>query len=334
MATLPMRGTSLIGLLVALTSIAHLLQGCGANVEKTVDKTIVDSSIKNTLYFDLDETPRISAALVVSPSSVQPELRMAVLPFSTRRIADVTSNLLTTWGSHEGITLITYIAAPSLPSIAVIPIGPIFDTAEDSDFTRTDLQGSLYFMSSGLKRRFFYQWPQANNRSPDSWNRLRKIGQTSIDSVLIKLPTKAEVFERGGSSLAPLIERVAQSGRLKIYPHTKPNASVLSAIDITYQVPPTKNQGLVFEYTLKLFGALVVPLISLLLLSSDKVKAKRFRIVVLVIGITLEAVILVGLLWWAFNVQSVAGMAAMLDLGLVVIGAGLTVLLTLVKGDG
>ena len=330
---LTMRSLSLIGT-VALALVVQVLQGCGAKIEKSVDKAIVDASIDSALYFDLEESPNVSAALVVRSNSNQAELRAAVLPFSTSPLADGDHSLLATWGSHEGITLITYVAAPSLPATAMIPVKPIYESGQESDFLRTDLQGSLYFMNSGLKRRFLYQWPQPKNLSTDSWKKLGAIAHSSIDSVLIKLPKEAEIFERSVSSLAPVVERDAPTGRLKVYPHTKPDSAALSPIDIAYQVPPTKLQNQIFEYTLKLFGALVVPLVSLFLLTSDKVKAKRTRLVVLIVGIALETGILVGLLWWAFTVQSVAGLGAILDIGLVVVGAALTVLLTFVKGEG
>lgn len=318
----------------ALLALAvQVLQGCGESIERSVDKAIIDTSIGSALYFDLEESPNISSALIVRSNSDQPELRTAVLPFSTSPLADGDHSLLTTWGVHEGITLITYVAAPSLPATAIIPIKPIDESGQESDFLRTDLQGALYFMNSGLKRRFVYQWPQLKNLNTDSWKKLGVIPKNPIDSVLIKLPKEAEIFERGASSLAPVVERDAPTGKIKVYPHTKPNSVALSPIDITYQVPPTKLQNQIFEYTLKLFGALVVPLVSLFLLTSDKVKARRTRLGVLIVGIILEVGILAGLLLWAFKVQSVAGLGAILDVGLVVIGAVLTVLLAFVKGE-
>lgn len=327
-----MRGLSYIGAL-ALALLMLTLQGCGEKIEKSVDKAIVDASIDNALYFDLDESPNVSAVLVVRSNSSHAELRAAVLPFSTGQPSEGGQGLLTTWGTHEGVTLITYVTAPSMPLIAMITLKPIFDSGQESDFVRTDLQGSLYFLSSGLKRRFLYQWPQANNRSSDTWMKLGTIVQTSVDSVLIKLPKEADIFERRASSLEPVVEREVPSGKLKVYPHTKPNTAALNPIDIVYQVPPTKLQNQIFEYALKLFGALIVPLLAFFLLTSDKVKAKRTRICVLVVGMTLETGILVGLLWWAFKMQSVVGLSSILDLGLVVIGAVLTGLLAFVKGE-
>ena len=317
----------------AFALLAPALPGCGAKIEKSADKSSVDATISSALYFDLEEAPTVSASLIVRSNSSQAELKAVVLPFATSRYGEADHDLLTTWGSRDGITLITYVAAPSMPTRAMIELKPVFEPGQESDFLRPDLQGSLYFMSSGLKRRFLYQWPQAQNLNSDSWKKLGPIAQSAIESVLIKLPKEAEVFERGAETLAAHVEQETLTGRLKIYPHTKPNGAALSPIDITYQVQPTKLQNQIFEYALKLFGALVVPLVSLALLTSHKVKAKRTRSAVLVFGMALEAVILFGLLWWAFKVQSVVGIGAILEIGLVGIGAALTIVVAFVKGE-
>src|SRR5439155_12017181 len=121
-----------------------------------------------------------------------------------------------------------------------------------------------------------------------------------IESVIVRLPAAAEVFERSIASMAPVVETEVQGGKLKLYAHPRAGEATVSTIDLVYQVPPTSFQNSVVEYGLKLFAVLLVPLVSLAALTSAKVKAPRARRGLLVAGFSLQAAILGGILWWAF----------------------------------
>ena len=86
-----------------------------------------------------------------------------------------------------------------------------------------------------------------------------------------------------------------------------------------------------FEYVLKLFVVLMVPLISLALLTSDKVTAPIARRRILLAGAVVQALLLIGLLWWSFHVQSVTGLGSIFEIVLALVGIGCTLALKAVK---
>ena len=317
---------------LTVTSMLLFVVGCARNPERVIDKALMDSSIQSALYFDLGEAAQISAAIIIPSNAPQPELRAIMVPFATRATDDA-SELLSAWGSRNGTTLITYIAGPSMPSVSAIRITPIFESAEENDFANKDLHGSLYYMESGLKRRFVYRWPSADDIKFSELKTLARLPRISIDSVFVKLPNGAEIFEQSRGALSPSSEKETPTGRFRIYPQKISDSPVIPPIDISYQVPPTKLQEQIFEYALKLFAAILVPVVGLAILSSDKVKAKRTRMIVLWVGMIAEAFILIGMLVWAFHVQSVSGLGAIFEVTLAVVAAVFTVLLARIKGE-
>lgn len=78
---------------------------------------------------------------------------------------------------------------------------------------------------------------------------------------------------------------------------------------------------------------MLVPLVGWITLTSDKVKAKKARAVSIWSGVTVEVLILGLMLWWAFKVQSVEGLGALRDIGVVVGGVVLTILTVRIKGE-
>jgi hypothetical protein len=78
---------------------------------------------------------------------------------------------------------------------------------------------------------------------------------------------------------------------------------------------------------------ILVPIVGSLILSSDKVQAKRLRKIVILVGISIEVVVLVGMLFWAFYVRSVAGLGALFEVSLTLIGAILIYVMAKIKGD-
>lgn len=316
---------------MALLALVCLVAGCEQPSVRHVDKTVIEAVVPPALYFDLEERPTIAAAVVIPANAPKTELRLVVLPFASDT-TEPSADVLSTWGTHAGVTALTYVAGPTTPASVVLPLKPRFDGGQEGDFTRTDLRGSLYFMSAGLKRRLVYSWPPPSIES-EALRRLKQIPQTTIESVVVKLPADAEIFERGDRALAPVVEKFLQIGRVKIYPFLSASDKVALPLDITYQIPPTKLQNQIFEYGLKLFGALLVPIVSAFLLTSSKAKSPRLRATVLAVGIPVEILVLGGMLWWAFYIKSVAGLGAILDLSLALIAAVATTLLAFIKGE-
>jgi hypothetical protein len=255
-----------------------------------------------------------------------------VLPFATEFLA-YKGDLATSWGSHEGSTMLTYVAVPGMSATTVVPLKPVFDSAPDADFTRNDLRGSLYFLSSGLKRRFMFQGPTPSLESSAQWKALVSVATVNIDAVLLRFPQGAELLESDSSKRIPTSSRDTASGRMKVFAHANAPVASLKPLDVTYLVPPTQQQRQITDYGLKLFGVLLVPLVGWIVLTSDKVKAKKTRAIAICSGVAVEVLILGGLLWWAFKVQSVEGLGALLEIGVVVVGVVLTIVTVRIKGE-
>jgi len=255
-----------------------------------------------------------------------------VLPFATEPLP-YPGDLTTSWGSREGATMLTYVATPGTSATTVVPLKPIFESAPDTDFTRNDLRGSLYFLNSGLKRRFLFQGPTPSLESSAQWKALVNVATVSIDTVLLRFPQGAELLESDPSKRVPTSSRDTAAGKVKVFEHAGANGASLKPLDVTYLVAPTQQQRQITDYGLKLFGVLLVPLVGWIVLTSDKVKAKKTRSIAIWSGVIVEGLILGGLLWWAFKVQSVEGLGALLDFGVVVVGVILTIVTVRIKGE-
>ena len=316
--------------LYAIVAGVIALAGCGQPPVREVDLHEAKDIAANALLFDLDETPRPAAGLLLQTRSPQSQLRVLGLPFALR--TSPSEKLLLVASSSQGrSTLLTVLTAPALPESSTVRLELSFEQAEDSDFSRDDLRGYTYFLESGLKRRFFYRSPTPTELSSEPWKSMVPVLNTSLTHLIVRLPKGTEVFERSASALAPVLERDTPRGKVRAYVHDKTSAS---PIDLRYQIPPTKRQEQVFEYGLKFFVAIVAPLVSLALLTSDKVRSARARKIVLIAGSATELAVLLGLIWWAFFIQSVAGLSAILDVALAVIGAAATIGLAFIKKSG
>lgn len=315
---------------VVLVALALAQAACGDGL-RPVDKGPIESSTSSALYFDLEEKPAVAAAVIVPGTSPKPELKLVVLPFGTEPVG-TRSEAFSLWGTSGDATALAYVATPNAPAYISLALRPRFSSGDDTDFDSANLAGSLHFMSSGLKRRFFYSWPNPSVES-ESLQNLRGLTRIEIQSILVKLPPKAEVFERPASSLPPQLEKTTPDGKLKLYSLTSEAAGTPLPVDITYQVPATKLQNHLFEFFLKLFAVLIAPLVTLLMLSSNKEKTRRLRRISLIVGFTLEAFVLIGMAWWAIHISSTIGLTAILDLTLVIVGLIATFVLARVKGE-
>jgi len=152
-----------------LFALALAQSACGDS-RRPVDKGPIESSTSSALYFDLEEKPVIAAAVIVPGTSPKPELKLVVLPFGSEHIG-TDSETFSLWGTSADATALAYVTTPSARSNISLALRPRFSSGDDADFASTNLAGSLYFMSSGLKRRFFYSWP---NHSAES-EALRKL---------------------------------------------------------------------------------------------------------------------------------------------------------------
>ncbi len=126
-----------------------------------------------------------------------------------------------------------------MSATAVVPLKPVFETARDADFSRNDLHGALYFLSSGLKRRFMYQGPTPSLEASAPWKALVNVATVNIDAVLLRFPQGAELLESDPSKRLPTSSRDTASGKVKVFTHASANGASLNPLDVTYLVPPT-----------------------------------------------------------------------------------------------
>jgi hypothetical protein len=283
-----------------------------------------------TLCFDLN-VPNPPKAGVVIRLPPMPEViqRSVILPFRTTKV-DQNKEAYVTSGSFDGMTLVNFVNTAGVPTSVGIGLTPTPDDVTEGDFFRTDLPGVLYLMESGLKRRFVYKLDAGLTVSRDST--LNRLSVESADTVAVRLPVGAEVFESHKGAAVAIRNLSLKSGAVRHYKASSPTPSAGENVDIVYQLQPTKLQNVLFEYGLKLFGAFLVPLLGVVLLTSAEVKQrKHLRRLILWIGAFVETALLAALLWWAFKIQSVTGLGALLEIGVAVSGVLATAALALVK---
>lgn len=315
------RSTWILGLTVALIS------GCSEAPHRPIDTNEFGGSVANALFFDLNESPATTTVLLLQTRAPQTQLRVLALPFASGAVTPDRQLLLSS-GTHGRATILTIVAGSALPESSIVRIRPIFERADESEFFSDDLQGSAYFLSSGLKRRFFYRGPLASEMTSEPWRSLSSITNISLSHVVVRMPVRSEVFERPPSALAPEFGKDSLNGKIRGYSY--PTLSAVP-IDLRYQIPPTKRQEQIFEYGIKLFIALFAPLVALGVLTSDKVRSAKARQIVIGVGVLIEVLVLAGLFWWAFYIQSVAGLGAILDIALALIAVASMIVLTKIK---
>lgn len=313
--------------LCVLVTAAVSVCGCGNTPHRSIDTSEFEGATGNALLVDLHEVHATSAALLLQTRASQPELHVLAFPFSSVATAPDRQLLLAS-GTHGKMTILTVVAAPALPATSVVYLKPSFEEADESDFSRDDLKGSAYFLSLGLKRRFFYRTPSPKDLTSEPWQTLTGVTNTSLSHLVLRVPSGSDIFESPASSVAPEFMKESQKGRIRTYSYAKLSSA---PIDLRYQLPPTKLQEQIFEYTIKLFIVLIAPLVALFAITSDKVRSAGTRTAVLVAGVAVEAIALAGLIWWAFYIQSVAGFGAILDVALAILGAVATIFLAAMK---
>jgi hypothetical protein len=283
-----------------------------------------------TLCFDLSVPKPPKAGVVLDlPQEEQVKQHSLLLRFQSSKV-DENKGAYLTWGCFGESTLINFISNAGAPTSIGISLVPKPAEIGEGDFFRSDLPGTLYLMEAGLKRRFLYRFAPSERRD----SILTALPTESADKIAVRLPIGAEVFEsRRGAAIADRNLELA-TGTVRQYKTEHASPSSAEPIDISYQVQPTSAQKKLFEYGLKFFGVIFVPLIGLLLLTSKEVNERAaLRRRVLWAGGVVELAILGILLWWAFRIESVAGLDAILEIVVAVIGAIATASIAFVKGS-
>lgn len=285
-----------------------------------------------TVCFDLSvPSPPKVGVLVKLPSRPEVLQRSVLLPFPAKSI-DQNKDGYVTGGSFNGLTLINFINTPGIPTSLAISVSPVPDDVLDGDFFRSGLPGVLYLMESGLKRRFVYKLNAVS--AVARGGNIAKLPVEPIDTVAVRLPVGAEVFESRKDAAIAVRDLSLGNTAVRHFAAANTGSPDAHAIDIVYQLQPTKLQNILFEYGLKLFGALLIPLLGIVLLTSAQVKRRRrLRKLILWIGGVVEVVLLALLLWWSFRVKSVTGWAALLEVIVAILGLLATAAVAFLKEE-
>jgi hypothetical protein len=295
------------------------LAGCGLGSERNVEKTLTDQIQAPALVFDLEESPVVAVGLSLPSNGKSSELRSIALPFGTEASLN-RPEMMTAWGSRDGVTLVTYLVTPAGGATSLVSLKPVFETATDPDFVRIDLPGSMYYMTSGLKRRFFYQGPSDGQRSSHAWTDMVSIASSTVDTIVVKLPAAAEIFEAPSKSRVPISSADTPHGKVKIFADAASAASAAGPVDIVYQVPPSSGQQQIADWAIKFFIAILTPLVGFLGLDSTKVTSRKGRLIVIWTLGSIAMLALLGALAWGIYTRSIAGYAILGDLGVAVFG--------------
>ncbi len=280
---------------------------------------------ETTLAFDLEQRPPVAGLLIRNDGSGPTTLHTVVLPFGISS-PNIDPDVASTTGDFRTYCVLTYITDPSNLGVHAVGFCPDLGEPPKEYFYRESLPGDIYFLSDGLKRRFVYKV----RRNISSYNRvLGRITTEHPNRVVVRLPPRVEVFETAPSSLAAALITHQGEAVIRHYATAIPAASQASqTIDLSYQVPPTQEQIERAKQFGKFFGEFLVPLLEAIFLTSAKGKDRRFRRVVILLAITVQAAILIALLWWAFHVRGVVGDDALWELGFATLSALLTFAVT------
>ncbi|HEX8149816.1 MAG TPA: hypothetical protein VF591_21730 [Pyrinomonadaceae bacterium] len=269
------------------------------------------------LYFDLRDDRQPGAGVVINEKSAQGvELRSLVLPFGSKSVKPNRA-LYSTSGSYEDVTAINYILTPDSGGAKEIGIVPTFDPSPEGTYSLEELKGSLYFMRLGLERRFIYKYPD-QRRSQIEWPAETQNSVVSTpEAIAVALPASADPrVIRSGKTEIP--SRIWENKVAAFYPAARAQES---ALEIKYVIPPNSEQKLVLEYGVKAVAAILTPLLALFLLGSSENMQPRTRKIALVVGVLVEAAILIAVWRVAIIVRGDSALKTGLDLTIVLVGA-------------
>lgn len=315
-----MRARASVGISAASVAFATtVLPACGPVSERGIAKSLADQVKPPALVFDLDESPEVATTLVVASNAKGEELRSIVLPFATRA-SDRSADVLTSWGSKDGVTLVSYVATPSGATDSSIALKPVFETSSDLEFTQPDLPGAVYFMSSGLKRRFVYQSPNRAQLMFRAWSSAASAVPSSVTSVLVRLPVGVDVIEPRAQSRQPITSKDTPLGRVKVFANSASGPDADAPVDILYQVPPTSAQNEAGAAIVKAFVAGLALFGGLFFVNKTSLASPRTRKITLWVLGGIELVLGCGLAWWSWHTRTVLGYGQLGDVIVALIG--------------
>jgi hypothetical protein len=256
------------------------------------------------------------------------EKRCLVLPFECERV-HVNENLLTTWGSYRSFTIINYVLSTSSGGSEAIGMFPRFGLPPKSPYSLEDLRESLYFLRSGLERRFIYKFFFSTHSPYHRQPALTRLSCDTLDAIAVAIPSRAERMEvRDGKTEIPAHE--FDNGTARFYPGRTQDAKA-GLLELRYRLPPTSTQKLVSGFLLRILGAILIPVLQLLLLGPAEIINPRMRKIALWIGALVQLLILLILIWMTVHIWGESSLRNILDLAVIVVGGAFAAIVLLVK---
>ncbi|PYV97090.1 MAG: hypothetical protein DMG89_15660 [Acidobacteria bacterium] len=265
------------------------------------------------LCFNLKDDSNPRAGVVLTIDSPTNKESLLFLPFETKS-SDPDPTLLSTWGSYEGFTLVSFVEVNG--GSHVIGLDPVFESYADDD----DLapKSSLYFRRRGLERLFVYQHSVQSRQSNFS-EQIRNLASRPIDVVGIVRPKDAKGLElRDGRTENPAAFLSREQSR---FYHANDEGGNGSKIEVKYALQPTPLQKQALLYSGKLAGALIAPIIAILFLSAkENVRPTTRRIVLWILGLV-QLVFCCYLVYTAWSIRGETGTSGILDWAMALISA-------------
>lgn len=317
--------TSVIGVIIMLSR--------SRIISNRFDSTLFESSGYNlTLCFDLRDENRLLSGLVVNAKPDLPKgQHIVLLPFASIE-AQHNPKMLTTWGSYNNLTIITYVASERIGAssdIGIIPRIPFY-TLDQID-TGESLKDSVYLIRSGLERKFIYKYPTSIHDFGNLPTEIQALVVDNLDAIAVIVPPGTEFREvRPGFSEIPTNEYT--NGRTRFYTASAEKAKS-DHIELRYTFKATGSQTLFVELFIKLISVIFIPLISLLALRPDEVQNPEKRKHLIWGGVIVQIIIIVGLVIyiWLTHEPGESEIKAIGDAAITVFGAILGAVVLIVK---
>ena len=218
-------------------------------------------------------------------------------------------------GSYGDTTLINFISSSFNAGTHDIVLHPKVAFVSDEPTELSRLRSGLYFIKSGLERRFIVNLLPVPDPSTEQ---LLTSSYLTLDGVAIALPVGYKGLEVG-SNRTTIPDPVSRVGNITYFATVVPSST--NRIEMRYQVPPTAWQRLVLKKGLTLIVLLLVPFFALSFLPEKDTQKPRLRRTLIWTLTGVQLLLLASLVAIAFIGDNGGGSEIWIDFGIGTIGA-------------
>jgi hypothetical protein len=302
-------------------------------ISSRFDTDAFDSpNYKLALCFDLRDEDHMMSGLVINSKPDLPKgQHIVLLPFSSVE-AQHNIKLLTTWGSYNNLSVITYIASDRIGAsngIGIIPKIPVYTLDEINSGANS--HDFVYLIRAGVERKFIYKYPTSIQEIGYLAPEIQSLPFDNIDSIAVIIPPDAEFREvRPGYSEIPTNEYT--NGKARFYTTSAERAGS-DHIELRYAFKATSSQTFFVEMVIKFIAVIFVPLVSLIALRPEEVENPSTRKRLIWGGVILQVLIIGGLVIyiWVTHQPGESEVKAIGDAAITVLGAILGAVALIVK---